>query len=243
MSQRMTRSRKRKIEEENFENFGIVVDEFGCIAEDYCPKSLKPATNKKNEDEEAWDSNYVVEIKRQRRDESPESNPVYYRKILTSATVHRSDLNKCTTPPRTTVITPTDEEKIEMELLDTGCEPNEAKPVEVSTQELLEIEENDDTASDTTDKVAEDLKVLLEETKESSVPGASPTDFSNGISSETFHEGTPAEQIIKTSIETNVVSSPIKLKLETLSVVPKPQIDFDKIDIVSSELILECVDA
>lgn len=238
MSQRMTRSRKRKIEEENFESLGIVVDEFGCIAEDYCPKSAKPVNSKKNDDEEAWDTNYVVEVKRQRRDESPDSNPVYFRKILTSATVHRSDLIKSPTPHKTALQTPTDEEKIEMELLDTGCEA-----IQVSTQELLELEENDDTASDTTDKVAEDLKVLLEETKEAYLSGVSPTDLSNGYLSPTLDEGNPEKQIIQTTIETTPLSSPIKTKLEILPVARKPVMDFDKIDILSSELMLDCVDA
>lgn len=208
MSQRMTRSRKRQIDEENFEKFGIVVDEFGCIADDFGTNSLK--TVKKHDDEDPWDANYVVEVKRQKRDESPESNPVYFRKVLTTATVHRQDL-----APLAQTEEEEEEEKIELELLENG---------ETSDQKQ-EIEENDDTASDTTDKVAEDLKVLLEETKEDEI-------VPNGHVS-------PSHDMEKVISDTEIAKNTSKLEV----VQKTPRMDFDKIDLLSSEVILECVDA
>lgn len=244
----MTRSRKRQIEE-NFESIGVVVDEFGYdISHELgTSKSVKSTKNKRNEDEEPWDCNYVVEVKRRKRDESPESNPVYFRKVLTTAQVHR---NMSPTPQPNT-----DEEKIEMELLESGetIEPKSVTPT-VAHQELLDVEENDDTASDTTDQVVEDLKVLLEATKEDTPANVVPnepnkdvpasTDLINGFSVLPFRETTPEAQIIVTPPIEVPVSVPVKstAALNITPVVPESPIDFDKIDVLSSESILECVD-
>lgn len=97
MSERMTRSRKRQLDW----TYGITVynNNSGSTNDDFVTKHVKSSKNKKNEDAEqndkSWDSNNIIlEEKRQERDVSPEPNPIYYRKILTTATVHQSNVNE-----------------------------------------------------------------------------------------------------------------------------------------------------
>lgn len=219
MCQRLTRSRKRQLEE-NLENFGIAVDDYGFSIDDFDNKTGVVSKVNKNESEQSWDCNLVLEVKKMKRDVSPETSPTYFRKVITTVQVHQAE-HPPTPPPLIS-----EEEKIELELLeqDENVEPN-------TPQEPYD-DENDDAASDSTDKVAEDLKVLLEQTEEPDV--MSPIPFVTTVVDRT----TPEKQNNETVVN---IDEPTTIKTVENPVSTKIYVDYDKIDLLSSEALLESV--
>uniref|UniRef100_A0A336L4Y7 CSON004421 protein n=1 Tax=Culicoides sonorensis TaxID=179676 RepID=A0A336L4Y7_CULSO len=247
MSQRLTRSRKRQIEE-NIENFGIAVDDYGCTIDDFSTnKSPIKTKNRKNEnDEDGWEYSKVMEVKRLKRDDSPDTSPIYFRKIMTVASVHPEKVKEEPVVDQPTLMLK--EENTESILLEESKENLE--PTIKNDPDLDNDDDVESIASDNTDKVAEDLMDLLEKTKDEAVlPHESILLDPNRIDTiELLYEKLPTEitsvkdmpsqSITEILPEFGTTNSKLIEESSMSEKKPAAQFEFDKIDLLSSESIL-----